>query len=205
MTTALSDAPHIAFLTGQSDPGRCALSPVQEQFLQRLRPGLAPEIELCQQNFPWSDSEQPWRAVPLWRASLANGWQYLAARCGRVPLSAASWLDQPRRTLLLVGSCGLLLLDQLLRARPQATWAERLRVVCYGGVGPRWPVQVQGCNLLGERDRMARFAGPSRRSMTGISCQTVPCGHLDYLTQADSLRALEQAVYGYRHWLLTPP
>lgn len=41
--------------------------------------------------------------------------------------------------------------------------------------------------------------------MTGISCQTVPCGHLDYLTQADSLRALEQAVYGYRHWLLTPP
>lgn len=203
MPAPASSTPRIAFLTGQSDPGRCALAAAQQQFLQRLRPALASEVELCAQNFPWTDSERPWRAVPLWRASLSNAGQYLAARRGRISPEAANWLDQPRRTLLLVGSCGLVLLEQLMRGLPPGSdLDERLRIVCYGGVGPRWPAGLHGRYLLGTRDRIARLAGPSRRSLAGIERKWVPCGHLDYLGNADSLHALEQAVLGFHDWLL---
>lgn len=174
--------PRIAFLTGQSDPGRCALSPAQRRTLDALATG-ADGIDPVALNFPWNADTAPWRPVPLPRASLANGRQYLAARRGVLTpfashdiVAARDWLHASPRTLLLVGSCGLSLLDLLLA--PLDTGARaRLRVVAYGAVAPRWPTGIAGMQLRGDRDRIARWFGPA----DGPAPQTLSCGHMDYL------------------------
>lgn len=174
--------PRIAFLTGQSDAGRCALSPVQQRTLDALAAG-ADDIERVPLNFPWKADTAPWRPVPLPRASLANGRQYLAARRGALSpfvsrdiVAARAWLDSAPRTLLLVGSCGLSLLDALL-APLDAGARARLCVVAYGAVAPRWPAHINGVQLRGDRDRIARWLGP----VDGPAPQTLSCGHMDYL------------------------
>lgn len=174
--------PRIAFLTGQSDPGRCALSPVQRRALDALAAD-ADDIDCVPRNFPWTTDTAPWRPVPLLRASLANGRQYLAARRGALSpfashdiVAARDWLQTSPRTLLLVGSCGLSLLDLLL-APLDAGARARLRVVAYGGVAQRWPVDIAGVQLRGDRDRIARWFGPA----DGPPAQTLCCGHMDYL------------------------
>jgi len=174
--------PRIVFLTGQSDPGRCALSPVQCATLDALAPH-AGNIDLLPHNFPWTADTAPWRPVPLLRASIANGRQYLAARRGDVPdLSTpereavrAQLLAVPR-TLLLVGSCGLALLDALI-APLDAAQRARLRAVSYGGVAPRWPAGIHGSQLRGSRDHIAAWFGPA----DGPRPIVVDHGHMDYL------------------------
>lgn len=178
----MAPRPRIAFLTGQSDPGRCALSPAQRRTLDALAAD-ADGIDPVALNFPWNAGTAPWRPVPLPRASLANGRQYLAARRGALSpfaahdiVAARAWLASTPRTLLLVGSCGLSLLDALLA--PLDTDARaRLRVVAYGAVGPRWPAGIVGVQLHGDRDRIARWFGP----VDGPAPQALPCGHMDYL------------------------
>lgn len=174
--------PRIAFLTGQSDPGRCALSPVQRATLDALAPH-AEGIELHPCNYPWDTDTAPWRAVPMLRASIANGRQYLAARRYGTGMFRHDAQDAARarllaapRTLLLVGSCGLALLDALV-APFDAGQRARLRAVSYGGVAPRWPAGIEGLQLRGRRDRIAAWLGP----IDGPSPQTVDHGHMDYL------------------------
>lgn len=183
----------IAFLTGQSDPGRCALSPAQRKVFDALaadRDG----IDLVPLNFPWNAATASWRRVPLLRASLANGRQYLAARRGTLtPFApqdidaARDWLQAAPRTLLLVGSCGLSLLDALLAPMDTSVRA-RLQVIAYGAVAPRWPADIGGVQLRGDRDRIARWFGPG----DGPAPRMLSCGHMDYLdhaTVADAARA----------------
>ncbi len=174
--------PRIAFLTGQSDPGRCALSPVQQHTLDALAAG-ADDIERVPLNFPWKADTAPWRPVPLLRASLANGRQYLVARRGTLSpfasqdiATARQWLQAAPRTLLLAGSCGLSLLDALI-APLDAGVRTRLRVIAYGAVVRRWPAHIDGIHLRGDRDRIARWFGP----IDGPAPQTLSCGHMDYL------------------------
>jgi hypothetical protein len=174
--------PRIAFLTGQSDPGRCALSPVQCATLDALAPH-AGDIDLLPHNFPWTADTAPWRPVPLLRASVANGRQYLAARGGDVPDLSTSAREAARahllaapRTLLLVGSCGLALLNALIAPFDIAQRA-RLRAVSYGGVAPRWPAGIHGTQLRGRRDRIAAWLGPAN----GPRPIVVDHGHMDYL------------------------
>lgn len=182
---SLSPRPRIAFLTGQSDPGRCALSPMQRRVLDHLARA-APDLDCTPHNFPWPAETPPWRAVPLPRASLANGRQYLAARRGRLPSFATGDIETARsrlrdapRTLLLTGSCGLSLLDAIIATFDDAERA-RLRVVAYGAVAPRWPQGIVGTVLRGERDRIARWFGPA----DGPTPRSLACGHLDYLDHA---------------------
>lgn len=185
--------PRIAFLTGQSDPGRCALSPVQRATLDALAPH-AEGIELHPCNYPWDTDTAPWRAVPLLRASVANSRQYLATRRGGARTLQGDAYDAARarllaapRTLLLVGSCGLALLDALV-APFDAGQRTRLRAVSYGGVAPRWPAGIDGAQLRGRRDRIAAWLGPG----DGPSPRTVDHGHMDYLdgdTVAHAARA----------------
>lgn len=172
----------IAFLTGQSDPGRCALSPAQRRTLDALAAD-ADGIDCVPRNFPWTTDTASWRPVPLLHASLANGRQYLAARRGALSpfappdiAAARDWLQASPRTLLLVGSCGLSLLDLLL-APLDAGARARLCVVAYGAVAPRWPAHIDGVQLRGDRDRIARWFGP----VDGPPLQTLSCGHMDYL------------------------
>ena len=187
--------PRIAFLTGQSDPGCCALSPVQRATLDALAAD-ASDLRLDPLNFPWDDCSPPWRSVPLLRASFANGRQFLAARRGQwggftpeAIAQARASLQIPPRTLLLVGSCGLSLLDTLIAPFDDAQRA-RLRVVAYGGVAPRWPSRIEGVQLRGRRDRIAAWLGPN----DGPSVRHVDHGHLDYLEG----RAIVDAA---REWL----
>lgn len=190
MSTPVSIRPRIAFMTGQSDPGRCALSPVQRATLDALV-AQADRIDPVAQNFPWHDDSAPWRPVPLLRASLVNGRQYLAARRGALhalspaqcDAARARLLDAPR-TLLLAGSCGLALLDALC-APFDATQRARLRIIAYGAVGPRWPRGIDGLQLRGERDRIAVHFGPT----DGPPPRTLACGHIDYL-DSDASRAV---------------
>lgn len=190
MSASVSLRPRIAFMTGQSDPGRCALSPVQRATLDALA-ALDDDIEPAPHNFPWHDDDAPWRPVPLLRASLVNGRQYLAARRGALhalspaqcDAARARLLDAPR-TLLLAGSCGLALLDALC-APFDATQRARLRIVAYGAVGPRWPRGIDGLQLRGERDRIAAHFGPA----DGPPPRTLACGHMDYL-DSDAARTV---------------
>jgi hypothetical protein len=175
-------APRIAFLTGSSDPGRCALSPRQRATLDTLAAD-AYDLSLAALNFPWNEGSARWRPVPLLRASFANAQQYIAARSGRIAgvspesleRARAQLLDSPR-TLLLVGSCGLTLLGPLI-APFDAAQRARLRVVAYGGVAPHWPQHVEGVHLRGHRDRIAAWFGP----IDGPSVRRVAHGHMDYL------------------------
>lgn len=203
-------APRIAFLTGRSDPGRCALSPEQRAALDGLAADAA-EIGLDPLNFPWCDigresvrdDDGAWRETPLLRASLANGRQYLAARRGgfadlpqEAVAQARERLRTPSRTLLLVGSCGLSLLDALITPFGDAQRA-RLRIVAYGGVAPRWPRSVEGAQLRGRRDRIAAWFGPD----DGPAPRTIDCGHMDYLARSTALDAVLDAARAQFAWL----
>jgi hypothetical protein len=186
-------APRIAFLTGRSDPDRCALSPVQRATLDALMPQTE-GIFLDSLNFPWDSAGTPWRPVPLVRASAANAREYLCARRGRIAGLSPQATERARRhllaaprTLLLVGSCGLVLLDALITPFDPAQ-RSRLRIVAYGGVAPRWPRHIEGLQLRGERDRIAAWFGPS----DGPPPRMVAHGHMDYLDGGTVVHAVRE-------------
>lgn len=160
------------FLTGQSDPRSCALSPVQTAFLTALP--LA-DHERGTLNFPYRPGLAPHAPTPLVRASWHNTRLTLAAQRRGFARTYGAEVDdelgRARRTLVLAGSCGL----ELLRALdlPAATLG-RLHVLAYGPVSRgRPPCAVE--TVVGTRDRISRVR-PSAAD------HAVPCGHLDYLT-----------------------
>lgn len=170
----------IGFLTGQSDPAGCALSPVQQRFLHRLA---GPGRRLLASNYPYHAAPGAHRAVPLWLASVHNGRQYLAARAGRAdPQARAQLLALLARapmTVLLAGSCGLQLLDAL--ALPAAA-RSRVAVFAYGPVAKRMPPVALGFCVRGRHD------GLSRLLFRGTVDAVPACGHLDYLADPQVLR-----------------
>lgn len=193
--------PRIVFLTGQSDPERCALSVEQAEMLAALA-DQATDIDCVPRNFPWHAETAPWRPQPLWRASLANARQYLDARLGRLAGSerARAWLLQAPRSLLLTGSCGLALLDTLVRDLADPLRA-RLRVVSYGAVAARWPRGIEGANLRGRRDWIAAALGPRPAPAT----RTLACGHMDYLQDPAAREAVLAASCEQLPWLRGGP
>ncbi|MES2669717.1 MAG: hypothetical protein V4673_04765 [Pseudomonadota bacterium] len=198
----MSARPRVAFLTGQSDPGRGALSPVQRAALDALADG-NDGIDFDPHQFPWDSAAGAWRPVPLLRASLANGRQYLGARRGMLHgassaqcVAARQRLLSAPRTLLLVGSCGLVLFDTLIAPLDDADRA-RLRVVAYGAVAPRWPRGIDGVQLRGDRDRIAAWLGP----VDGPALQPIAAGHMDYLDGEPSRNAVIAAARAQLDWL----
>ena len=199
--------PRIALLTGRSDPGRCALSPSQRWMFDQLA-AHADGIVFEPHNFPWPADSAAWRPVPLLRASLANGGQYFAARRGALYGLTPTQIHTARtrllvapRTLLLVGSCGLTLLDALIAPFNGAQRAQ-LRVVTYGAVAPRWPqhdgTRLQGTQLRGDRDRIAAWLGPE----DGPTPRIIAAGHLDYLDQPSARDTVLTAAREQFEWLL---
>ncbi len=198
--------PRIALLTGRSDPGRCALSPSQRLMFDQLAT-YADGIFFEPHNFPWPTDSAAWRPVPLLRASLTNGGQYLAARrgalCGltqtQTAAARARLLAAPR-TLLLAGSCGMTLLDALI-APFDCEQRTRLRVVAYGAVAPRWPqrdgVRLHGTQLRGDHDRIAAWLGPE----DGPTPRIIAAAHLDYLDQSSARDAVLTAAREQLDWL----
>ncbi|PPT33324.1 MULTISPECIES: hypothetical protein [Xanthomonas] len=188
----------VAFLTGQSDPERCALSGEQQQFLHQLQ-GAGRRLIDC--NYPYHSAGPPHRRTPLWRASVCNARQYLAARGARVAdadrMRVVALLEQAPRTVLLAGSCGLQLLTAL--QLPQALRA-RLAVFAYGPVCTAPATFGQLRIVQGRGDWISRLlfgAAPDLRPA---------CGHLHYLRDAAVLAEcqafiaqIEQAVQGRDH------
>jgi hypothetical protein len=176
----------VAFLTGQSDPGRCALSPEQRAFLDALPVADAGKVRV---NFPYDDQTPPYRDVPLVAASWHNARQYLASRApafaGRHRRAVLQLIARAECTVLLAGSCGLKLLanldlsDEMLR---------RVQVFAYGPVARRRPA----CDVFvvrGRRDWIARLWG-------GQAQLLVDAGHMDYLRNAEVLASCRAFVAG---------
>ncbi|KER84237.1 hypothetical protein [Xanthomonas arboricola] len=188
----------IAFLTGQSDPESCALSMQQQHFLQQLQ---GPGRRLIDSNYPYRLDSPPHRHMPLWRASVSNARQYLAARAARVAnadrMRVVALLEQAPTTVLLAGSCGLQLLTAL--RLPQAL-RTRLAVFAYGPV----------CNAPATFGQLRVVQGNgdwiSRALFAGAPDLTPACGHLHYLRDAAVLAEcqafiaqVEQALQGREH------
>lgn len=206
MSAVGPERPRIALLTGRSDPQRNALSPIQRALLDQLAEH-AEGIAFDPHNFPWLADSAPWRPVPLLRASLANGRQYLAARRGAFQGLTSAQADHARarllsapRTLLLVGSCGLALLDALV-APFDRTQRAQLRVIAYGAVAPRWPqrdgMPLDGVQLRGDRDRIAAWLGPRN----GPRPRMIAAGHMDYLDRSAARDAVLAAACEQLDWL----
>src|SRR5690606_25776147 len=121
----------VAFLTGQSDSRRWALSPEQAHFLQALA---LPAQAAVPMNFPYRADTLPHRRVPLWQASLNNGRMYLRSR---KPAFRAEYLSDITKflaraelTVFIAGSCGLELLRNL------ALYEEQLQCIRAIALGP---------------------------------------------------------------------
>ncbi|SOU00646.1 Hypothetical Protein LMG19146_02163 [Xanthomonas arboricola pv. fragariae] len=188
----------IAFLTGQSDPESCALSMQQQHFLQQLQ---GPGRRLIDCNYPYRSASPTYRHMPLWRASVSNAHQYLAARAARVAdadrMRVVALLEQAPTTVLLAGSCGLQLLTALQLPLALRT---RLAVFAYGPVCNAPATFGQLCVIQGSGDWI------SRALFAGAPDLMPACGHLHYLRDAAVLAEcqafiarVEQAVQGRGH------
>lgn len=188
----------IAFLTGQSDPESCALSMQQRHFLLQLQ---GPGRRLIDCNYPYRSASPTYRHMPLWRASVSNARQYLAARAARVAdadrMRVVALLEQAPTTVLLAGSCGLQLLTALRLSQALRT---RLAVFAYGPV----------CNAPAAFGQLHVVQGSgdwiSRALFAGAPDLMPACGHLHYLRDAAVLAEcqafiaqVEQAVQGREH------
>lgn len=168
----------IAFLTGRSTPGRCALSPEQAAFFNRLDgPGRA----LAPDNFPYAASE-PFRATSLLRASWQNLREYFASRdeqfARRHEATVTALIERKPHTVFLAGSCGLELFNNL---RLPAELERRCTLIAYGPIARRLPRHA-ACHLVqGSRDWLTRRWFPGREP-------ELACNHLGYLGDPAFLR-----------------
>ena len=172
----------IAFVSGLSDPGTCALSPAQHDFLDALQ---ASQSEILRLNFPYvSEAASAERSAPaLLLASWRNAVQYRLARTARFRKAATrhfeSLLKSTQRLLLVTLSCGL----EIVRcAMPAIPTAASVTIVALGPVARRLP-SAECYTVQGTRDYLSRafFPSPSH-AITGL-------GHLGYM-QSGEVRAL---------------
>jgi hypothetical protein len=177
MTTSGRPECQVLFLTGQSDPDRCALSPEQQAFLDALPLPASAKIAL---NFPYDAGTAPWRAIPLWIASVNNARQYARSRRPAFAADHTSHmrhlLGRARRTLILAGSCGLELFVNLNLPREVL---DTVQIFAYGPTARRLPDCA--CVLVqGRADWISRLWFPDVD-------HRVACGHREYLRSAEVL------------------
>jgi hypothetical protein len=184
----------VAFLTGQSDAPRCALSPVQRAFLDALPLPASAKLPL---NFPYDAGTAPWRHVPLIAASVSNARLYMASRrpdfAARHAPDVLRVLARAPRTLILAGSAGLEILVNLRLPREAL---ERVHVLAYGPVARRLPDCA--CVLVqGRRDWVSRWWFPAVD-------HRVECTHLDYLESPEVMALCVQTLRRMTERELTP-
>ena len=174
----MSGAPIIAFLTGQSRPGCCALSPEQGQFLGQLA---APGRELVPVNFPYR-AGGCFREVPLVVASWRNLCGYFAARRPEFAAAfrgdVAALIARAERVVFLAGSSGLELFNNLGLSEAEE---RKCRLICYGPVARRMPHFAEAVIVQGSRDFLSRGFFRSH-------APSLKCGHMGYLRDPEFLR-----------------
>lgn len=164
----------VAFITGRSRPDCWLLSPQQTAFFDRLG---VPSAQRVGVNFPWQDQpEHNYQAPGLLRASLNNAREYLGSRQGdfvrRYQAQALSLFERADRTLLLSGSCGLELFNNL---QLPGGVLSRISLFAWGPVARKRPA----CHHLlvqGHRDLISRLWFPQADIR-------IESGHMDYLTR----------------------
>lgn len=163
------------FLTGQSDPRSCALSPGQQAFLDALP---VPDEQKVSLNFPYDASLAPYRPVPLLLASARHAGlavrRHTRAFRERYRPLVLRQLAAADRTTVLAGSIGL---DLLTRLRLPEEALARIEVFAYGASG-RLPLSCPTFRVAGRRDPLARWWPADA---------LVDAGHLDYLDSAEVL------------------
>ena len=162
----------VAFLTGLSHPVSCRLSRDYQHFLAQLD---CPEAWKMYLNFPYIPSQEDIDHVWIVTASLANVRQFLGARSPRYRQCAQrhllNLLTSTDQVLLLVGSCGLEILNQ---AWTEAIAAHRITIVALGPVACRRP-QASGLLVQGSRDLI------SRCFFQDVDVRLPDVGHMDYV------------------------
>lgn len=175
----------LAFLTGQSNPSCCALSPAQQTFGQAL---LAPGRVLHPRNFPYWPDTPTHQATPLWRASWCNTAHYLRSRrpdfAQRHAQDVLRLLAGASHTVLLAGSCGLELLANL-HLPPEAS--RQISVLAYGPVARRAPACARLLSVAGRHDWISRLG-------YGRAMVNIDAGHMDYLQQTEMQTLARQFV-----------
>lgn len=162
----------VVFLTGQSDPLSCDLSPSQRAFLDALP---VPDEAKAPLNFPYDDTLRAWRKVPLWLASLRHARLAVSMRrpgFRRHRDAVITQLDRADRTLVLAGSIGL---DLLGRLDLPADLLDRLTVFAYGPVATK-PPACRTLRVCSRQDWVARWSPAD---------VYVDSGHLDYLANPE--------------------
>lgn len=168
----------IAFITGRSQHGRWLLSPQQSHFLHQLAGARYPSLAL---NFPWLPTAQRhYRRPGLLRASLSNACEYLGSRragfSARYRPQAEALLNGADHTLLLSGSCGLELFNNL---QLSPAFLRRVSLLAYGPVARQRP-DCHSLFIQGREDWISRLWFPEIDVITA-------CGHMNYLSSAEVL------------------
>lgn len=187
MTTPLA-----AFITGHSVRGCTGLTPAQLEFQRR---SCLPPDRWLPCNFPYVRTGPFPAHVSLLSASLNN---ILHCLSSLTPQFRARHRDAVLRVfdghdpvILLAGSCGLELLNNLHLPRPLL---QRLHVFACGPVSRRLP-STASCRIIqGEHDLLSRCCHRNAH-------HRVPCSHLGYLAAPETLRhfnAFCAAVLGRR-------
>lgn len=162
----------VAFITGRSNRYSWHLSEVQKKFLQRLA---TPGRHLVPVNFPYSDCPSFYKPTPLWLASINNAIEYFSSRRStyrnRYRPQMSRMLEIAQHTVLLSGSCGLELLNNL---ELSPTWNDRISVFAYGPVSRSRPV-FRSFSVQGRYDFISRY-------WVKAADYRVRAGHLEYLT-----------------------
>lgn len=174
----------VVLLSGLSDPSSCALSRIQQQFLDQLS---LPRESKIYANFPYIPPDRPEQAsIPILLASWRNFSQFL--RVPRSPyreLVLAHWqalVDSCQGLLVITISCGLEILNVCLSTgiRP-----AELEVLALGPVAWTRPA-VPHTLVRGSRDYVFN---PLFRS-TDIVLPGV--GHMNYLDNSAVLELADQ-------------
>ncbi len=175
----------VAFLTGLSDPMSCQLSRDYQHFLRQLD---CPEAWKVYLNFPYIPSQDSIDHVWIVTASLANMRQFLRARSPHYRQCAQrhllNLLTSTDQVLLVVGSCGLEILNQAWTA---AISRQRLTIVALGPVACRRP-QASGLLVQGSRDLI------SRCFFHDVDVRLPDVGHMDYVRDRRVLELVHQAL-----------
>ena len=167
-----------AFITGHSVRGCTGLSAEQREFQQRS--GIPLERWLPY-NFPYHASFPFPEPFNLATASLNNVLHYSRSRLASFSLAhheaVAAVLQPYQKVVLLAGSCGLELLNNL---RLPAELRQRMHVFAYGPVSRRRPEVASCCLVQGHRDWLSRFY---HRSVN----HRYECSHMGYLQHPETL------------------
>ncbi len=179
----MKPAPTIAFFTGQSAPGHCALSPEQENFLALLAaPTSENSFNRLPLNFPYIPDSRPFRDTSLIRASWNNFRGFLRSRrpdFARIHRpDVLSVIESAAHTVFLAGSSGLELFNNL--DLPESA-EHRCTLIGYGPIARRLPRHANAIIVQGSRDFLSR-------ALFRHHALTVRCNHLGYLRDPAFLR-----------------